>query len=160
VSGLTVAQFQALQAVVRAVPQRLGLFRNTLGHEPKNAPGRGLTCSVFLHEIAPTTSGLASTSLKVTFNVRLQMPMLDDPEDDIDPTLGSAAVSVMAGYAGGFSLTDVDTVGIDVRSVDIRGMAGTPMVAPFGYLDHDGKKYRAVLITVPLIINHVLTESA
>jgi len=160
VSGLTVAQAKALQSVVRAVPQRLGLFRNVLGHEPKNAPGRGLSCSVFVHEITPTTSGLNVTSLRVTFNVRLQTPMLEDPEDDIDPELVSAAVSVMAGYAGGFTLSEIEADGIDVRAIDIRGMSGAAMTAPFGYLNHDGKVYRAVVITVPIIINDVLAESA
>ena len=158
-SGLTIVQAKALQSIVRAVPARTGLFTNVGGREPKNAPGRDLTCWVFCNGIEPIRSGQSSTSLRVTFHVRLQVPMLQEPEDDIDPILMSAAVTVMAGYAGGFTLSAVEADGIDVRAIDIRGMERVSMGAAFGYRDQDGRKYRAVVVQVPILLNDVLTEA-
>jgi hypothetical protein len=159
VSGLTVEQARALRDIVKSVPNRLGLFRNTLGAEPKNAPGMGITCSVFCHAVTPILrSSIAATSLRVEFHVRLQIPWSTAPEEDLDPVLMSAAVAVMGGYAAGLRLSPAEAAGIDVRAIDIRGMEGVSMAAPFGTLDHDGKKYRAVLITVPILLNNVLTE--
>jgi hypothetical protein len=132
----------------------LGVFDRVSGHEPKNAPGTGLTAAVYFARMAPAqSSGLASTSGVVTFVVRIYNPMTQEPQDGIDPAILTAADSLCGAYAGDFTLGGL------VRNVDIRGMAGTPMSSQAGYLTQDGNTYRTVDITLPLIVNDLWAEA-
>lgn len=128
----------------------LGLFERVNTHEPKNAPGNGLTVAIWFQNVAPVrASGLAQTSARVEYSVRLYTNMLSDPQDMIDPNLAEAADVLINAYSGDFDL------GGNVRSVDLLGMAGVPLSAEAGYLNQDGKNYRVITITLPLIVNDV-----
>lgn len=132
----------------------LGVFDRVGTHEPKNAPGNGLTCSIYVNSVAPAnTSGLASVSAVVVFSIRVYNSMLQEPQDSIDPVTMNAVDSVLNTLAGDFDL------GGDARNIDFFGHEGTRVSAVAGYVTIDNKMYRVMTITVPVIVNDVWTEA-
>lgn len=129
-----------------------GLFERVNTHEPKNAPGEGLTAAIWVQSIGPTKSGLASTSVRVVFTVRIFQNMLLEPQDAIDPMVLSAVGTLMEAYTGDFTLGDL------VRNVDLMGSGGIALTAQAGYLSIDGKMMRVMDITLPVIVNDVWTQ--
>jgi|SRR5882757_4486280 len=134
-----------------------GMFDAVNGHEPKNAPGGQMTCAIWTQDLVPVnSSGLNSTSVRITFNVRLYLPALNtSPEqaDMIDPQMMDAADTLLADYVGNFTLSGL------LRDVDVRGADGNPLSAQSGYITQDGTVYRVLTIFLPLIINDLWTES-
>ncbi len=140
---------------VVAHAQETGYFGRVIRHEPKNAPGNGLTCAVWVQNLAPASrSGLAATSVVLTLSVRVYDGMLREPQDDIDVQILLAVQDLMNAYSGDFDL------GGTVSNVDLLGEEGTKMSAQAGYLNIDNKLYRAMIITLPIIVNDVWTQSA
>lgn len=134
----------------------LGVFETVNGHEPRSAPGNGLTCAVWADEIGPlpAASGLAEETTLVTMNVRIYTSMFSQPYDDIDPNMMSAVDSLFNAYVGAF------TLGGAVRNVDVLGEFGTGLIARAGYINQDGKLLRVMTITLPLVINDAWAEVA
>jgi hypothetical protein len=132
-----------------------GLFERVNAHEPKSAPGNGLTAAVWADEIGPDpgSSGLAATSGVVTFLVRLYTSMLSEPQDAIDPLMLSAVDTLMTAYSGDFELSGA------ARCVDLLGQTGKTLSAKAGYLNQDSKVYRVMTITVPVIVSDVWDQS-
>lgn len=132
----------------------LGLFDSVNQHEPKNAPGGSLICSIWWNGTeAVDSSGLASTTARVEFNVRLQIPMLRQPVDRIDPDIMNAQDILMGAYVGDFTLGGL------VRQVDVRGIHGEKLRAIPGYITQDQKVFRVADIQLPLIVNDAWTEA-
>jgi hypothetical protein len=133
-----------------------GLFERVNTHEPKNAPGNGLTCAVWADQITPVAaaSGLDATTGSVILNVRLYTSMLQQPYDAIDPNLVAAVDTLMSAYSGAFTLNG------EVRNVDLLGAHGTQLSARAGYINQDGKVYRVMTIMLPLIINDLWLQAA
>jgi hypothetical protein len=147
----------ALRALINKVASHamsLGLFDSVNTHEPKNAPGSGLSCAIWLQSLRPTrSSGLSATSVNLTLNIRIYTPMMQEPEDDIDLVMGSAAITLMNAYSGDFDL------GASVRDIDLLGMDGTPMSAQAGYLTIGSTMERVIVITLPIIINDMFLQA-
>ncbi|HYF74744.1 MAG TPA: hypothetical protein VD864_18095 [Nocardioides sp.] len=125
-----------------------GLFDRVNKHEPKNAPGRGLTCAIWVDRIEPARgrSGLRYTDVRVVMNVRIYTTMLQNPQDAIDPTVMKAVDVMMRAYTGDFGL------GHDDRFIDLLGMTqGHPLFGQSGYINIDNKVYRVFTLTVPVI---------
>ena len=133
-----------------------GHFERVNGHEPKSAPGNGLTAAVWAQDIGPVPagSGLQATSGLLVFNVRLYTPMISEPQDAIDPALMAAVHALFTAYSGDFDL------GGNVRCIDLLGQAGTPLSARAGYLEQDKKIYRVFTITLPVIVNDAWEQVA
>lgn len=147
---LTQEVFDALQSICLTT----GNFDRVSTHEPKNAPGRGLTCAVWLDKIGPAASGLSSTSARVTFKIRLYTSMLMEPADLIDPLLMKAADDVMAALTADFDLGGI------LRCIDLVGMGqGHPLSLESGYINIDTKVLRVYTINVPCIINDAWAQS-
>lgn len=129
----------------------LGLFEQVNQHEPKNAPGNGLTCSIWVERIGPlpAASGLAQTTTLVTLNARVYTSMLQQPYDAIDTNILTAVDTLINAYSGSF------TLGGAVRDVDVLGQFGTGLSAVAGYLNQDNKVYRVMTLTIPLVVNDV-----
>ena len=149
----------AASAIVDAVASHAmasGLFDRVSGHEPKNAPGSGLTAAVWADTIGPVpaASGLASTSGRVVLKVRLYTSMTMDPADAIDPEIMDAVDVLFAAYSGDFDL------GGSVRNVDLEGATGPGLSAQAGYLNQDGKLMRIMDITIPVIVSDLWTQVA
>lgn len=132
-----------------------GRFERALTHEPKSAPGNGLSVAVWVQNLRPIPggSGLASTSARLQLSVRLYTNMLADPQDKIDTRLLDAADALMAAYTGDFELGGL------IRNVDLLGEHGDPLSADAGYLEQDRKLYRVMVITLPLIINDLWSQA-
>lgn len=147
-----------IDAILNAVTSHAlasGWFERVNTHEPKNAPGNGLTCAIWMDTLAPAnSSGQASSSALVVLKVRIYTSMLAEPQDAIDPNVTRACSALITAYAG-----DLD-LGGNVRTVDLRGMAGTPLRAQAGYIPQDNRLYRVLDITLPLIVNDVWDEAA
>lgn len=136
-----------------------GLFGKVNGHEPKSPPSTGrnpdMTCFVWVQRVRPArTSGMDKTSVVLELNVRLYMPMKQEPQDSIDPTMLGAVHRLCAAYVGDF------TFGGLARAIDVRGIEGTPMTVDAGYAELSGVVYRVMTIVVPIIVNDVWTETA
>ena len=144
----------ALYDAVVTHAEKLGQFEQVNTHEPKNAPGNGLQCAVWVQEIGPTSSGLAVTSARVEFSVRIYSNMLQEPQDLIDPNIFKAVDALLTAYSGDF------TLGGTVRSVDLTGMGGNPLRAVAGYLAVDNKMFRIMTVTLPVLINDAWSQAA
>jgi hypothetical protein len=132
----------------------LGQFDQINRHEPKSAPGRGLTAAIWVDRLRPVrTSGLNSVSVALDVMVRVYLPMLTEPQDEIDPLMLDAVDALCATYGGDFQL------GGRVRSVDLFGAGGVQLQAQAGYMQQDGRLYRVMTITVPCVVNDLWTEA-
>jgi hypothetical protein len=147
-----------LPAILDAVTSHAlesGYFDRVNRHEPKNAPGRGISAAVWVDRVGPLPrgSGLASTAALVLLNVRIFTNMLSDPPDDIDPNLVAAADALIGAYSGDFDL------GGTIRCVDLLGAYSGGLGAQAGYLDQDGRKFRVLTISLPLVIDDAWAQS-
>ncbi len=143
------AAVNALFDDVVSIAQALGDFDSVNAHEPKSAPGNGLTAAVWVQDIrpAPRGSGLSATSGVVTFSVRIYTSFVAQPFDMIDPNVLSATTDLLGAFSGSFTLDG------DIRAIDLLGMYGAPLSAVAGYLNQDGKVYRISTVTLPFIVN-------
>ncbi len=130
--------------------QRLGVFESVTKHEPKSAPGQGHSVAVMLASVQAeaANSGLNITSARITFWVRVTTNMVASPQDQIDPDMLKVVDLIYEAINGDFDLT---TAG--VRNVDLMGMR-----TETGYLAQDGKLYRSMVTTIPVIVNDVWTQ--
>ena len=134
----------------------LGIFDRVNQHEPKNKPGRGLTCAIWIDRIEPARgrSGLASTTARVVFNVRVYTNMLQNPQDAIDPQVMEAVDLLIEAYSGDFQLGSPD------RWIDLLGATqGHEVMAQSGYINIDNMTYRVMTLTVPAIIEDAWTQA-
>lgn len=131
----------------------LGVFDTVNQHEPKNAPTSRITCAIWVQDMVPASSGLASTSFRITFNVRIYSAMLQEPQDAIDPEMMNAVDLLLADYIGNFTLGGL------LREVDVRGIDGNPLRVDAGYITQDGKVFRVLTISVPTVINDLYAEN-
>jgi len=149
--------FTALVAAATSVAQSLGLFEKVNGHEPKNAPAHGLNAAVWVQDLSPIQAGgLAATSGRVELSVRVYSNMLAEPQDGIDPRMLTAVAALIGAYTGNFEIGDLT----GVRGIDLLGAYGEPLKAKAGYLNQDGKLYRVMTITLPVIVNDLWTQAA
>lgn len=130
-----------------------GAFRRVNSHEPKAAPGNGLTYAVWPDTIEPigAASGLASVSGYVVLTGRIYGNMLMKPEDEIDPRILTAASTLINAYIGDFNFGDT------VRNVDLFGMYGQKLRAQAGYATIASTVYRIMDVTIPVVINDMYT---
>jgi hypothetical protein len=124
--------------------RELGIFERVNSHEPQNTPGTGLSCSITLASIAadPAASGLDAVSGVITFSVRLWSSMMQKPLDAVDPAVLAAVSALLAAYSGAF------TLGGTVRDIDLLALK-----AQSAYLTSEGKEFRVVEITVPIVVD-------
>lgn len=126
-----------------------GHFDRVNGHEPRNAPGKGLSVAFWLEDLrpVPAQSGLNATSVRIGLSARIYLPMVVEPQDGIDPAMLAAADALMRAYSADFDLGGL------VESVDLLGRHGEPLAGKAGYLEQDGTEYRVFVITLPLVVN-------
>jgi len=132
-----------------------GLFETVNGHEPKSAPGNGLTAAVWVETISPVRgrSGLAATSGRLELTLRVYQNFISEPQDAIDPAVLGAVDVLIAAYSGDFELGGL------VSNVDLLGANGAPLSAKAGYINQDSTLYRVMDITLPLIVNDIWSQS-
>jgi hypothetical protein len=145
----------ALYDALQSNALTLGVFDSVDDHEPVNPPGKGLTAALMMGDLgpAPHGSGLASTSARLEFAIRIYGPRLKTPRSNVDRDLLAATVLLIGQYSADFELVNVPD-GL-VRCIDLLGAYGEPVNAKPGWLTQDGSPYRVQEITVPLILNDV-----
>lgn len=150
------AAVSALFAAVVSEAQKLGGFEVVIAHEPKAAPQSLPALAVWTQSIGPVAavSGLSATSGRVSFRARVYLNFLGKPEDDIDPTLIALISTLLNAFSGGF------TLGETVMEIDLLGAYGQSLSADAGYISHDGKHFRVMEITLPVIIDDLWTQEA
>lgn len=133
----------------------LGFFERVNQHEPKNAPGNGLTCAVWVQRIDPIAkaSGLQKTSARVVLQMRLYTNMLTEPQDMIDPNMVKAVNALITCYSAIYTLGLEAQVLSDVRNIDLLGQTGVSLSAEAGYIEQDDGSYRVMTITIPVVVN-------
>ena len=134
----------------------LGQFEKVNTHEPKNAPGNRLSAAIWVQHIGPEPggSGLASTNVRIEFNLRIYSNMIAEPQDAIDPEILTAVDVLLNAYTGDF------TLGGTIQSVDLLGKGGTPLQAQAGYINQDGEMMRVMTVTLPVIVNDAWVQAA
>lgn len=144
----------AVYDALLTVPQASGFFDTVNGHEPKNAPGVGLSAGLWLDSVGPNPerSGGATVSLVCGFNLRLYTSMFAEPADAIDPNLMIAGCAMMAAYAGGFDIPGADAF------IDLLGMAGAGLHGQAGYIDLSGRLHRVFTLEIPVIVDDAFAE--
>ncbi|HZN70566.1 MAG TPA: hypothetical protein VFC00_02615 [Micromonosporaceae bacterium] len=131
-----------------------GHFERVNQHEPKSAPGNGLSAAVWVQRVQPhRSSGLAATSALVTLMLRMYSNMLQEPQDEIDPRIGGAVDAVITALSGDFEL------GGNARCVDLLGQGNPGVAAQAGYLTIGTTMYRVMDISVPIIVNDVWSQA-
>ena len=130
----------------------LGVFESVTTHEPKAAPGQGRRVAMWFSQYRPASSGLNESSAVIEFTIRLYNNMLKEPQDEIDPEVLTALDRVMNALHGDFTLGGL------ARNIDIRGSQGLALNARAGYIEQDGRLYRIVDITVPVVVNDLYQE--
>lgn len=144
---------KAIFAAVQTHALTSGQFDRVNRHEPKSAPGNGVSAAIWVQNLRPvTSSGLATTSARLQLSIRVYMNMLADPQDTIDERIIGAVDVLMAAYSGHFTLGGL------VREVDLLGADGDPLSADAGYLEQDGKLYRVMVISLPLIVDDLWAQ--
>lgn len=131
-----------------------GHFDRVNQHEPKNAPGTGVSAAIWVSDLLPVKSGLAVTTVRIVFNVRLFFNMTTGEGDDIDPALTNALSALFDEYSGDFTFDGT------VQCIDLLGKEGVPLAAKAGYLEQDNIKFRVYDITLPVIVNDAWTQTA
>jgi hypothetical protein len=132
-----------------------GHFEQVNGHEAANAPSHGLTAAVWTDSIqAIRSSGLASTTALLVFNVRIYTSIQSEPADAIDPSMISAVDDLCAAYIGDFTLDGL------VRQIDVLGAHGQPLLVRAGYIQQSGAIFRVMTITLPIISNDLWEQVA
>ena len=146
----------ALYDAVVTHAETLGQFEQVNTHEPKNAPGRGLSAAIWVDHIGPEPggSGLATTNVRIEFNIRIYSNMIAEPQDAIDPEILTAVDVLLNLYTGDF------TLGGTVQSVDLLGKGGNPLQAQAGYISQDNQMMRVMTITLPVLVNDAWTQPA
>ncbi len=151
--SLTIA-FRDARDRVASLALSSGFFDTVAQHEPKNAPGKGLSLFVWLLRVAPIqSSGLNSTSVRMDINAQLRCSMTREPQDDIDVDLLEAGDALCAAINGDLRL------GGAIRVVDVFGQHGVSLEGLTGYVDQDGHKFRVLDITVPCLVNDAWTQA-
>ena len=150
-SNFTAAQAKALFISIQSYAEQLGIFEGVNLHDPWNAPGNRLFCSITLGNVRPVApaSGLAEVSGQVTLQIRIWSSAIQKPLDNIDPEILAATCALMGQLAGGFTLSGT------VRDVDLFGLNAQP-----AYVDFEGKPLRVIEITCPIVVNDMFAEVA
>lgn len=148
-------EFEAIGDAIVSHALTTGHFDNVAGHEPKNAPGKGISGALWLDDVnaVPQVSGLAATSLLLTYSFRIYLDMLTEPQDRIDPDIARAAVEFMRKVSADFTLDGL------VDQIDLLGAYGAAFGCKAGYIDQDGRKFRVLIVTVPVLVHDVFEQS-
>lgn len=146
---------QTLFNAIESHAKASGLFDSVNTHEPKSAPGGNLHCAIYVSGLGPvpTGSGLAFTAGVLTVMARIYLPMIQEPQDKIDPTIIAATDTLMTAFSGDFEL------GGNARNIDLLGQTGEPLSARAGYITIDQTSYRSMDITIPIVVNDVFTQA-
>lgn len=127
-----------------------GYFRAVIDHEPRSAPTEeGLVCALIGISAEPTTSGMASVSMRVEVVVRVMLNGQAEPQGLIDPEVLGAADQIMGLMIANWRLP----LAAGVRQVDIFGEAGEKLRTVAGWTQIDQTQFRIADVFIPVLTN-------
>jgi len=140
----------ALFSALESHALKLGIFRRVDTHEPENAPGEGISCSILLGPLASdgTVSGLGTVSGTLTWLIMIWSSMMQKPLDGIDPAVLVAESTLLNEYSGNFTLGGL------VRNIDLLHLRSDPV-----YVEQEGKQFRVRQISLPMVIDDLWVMS-
>lgn len=149
----------AAQDLLESVARRSNRFDKVQTHEPKSAPGSGITWACWLQDLRPLAakSGLNVTSARILFMTRIYTNMFADNPDIIDVSVSAVAAEQMAAYNIAYSVQDEP--GHEVGWIDLLGDSGDPPFTRAGHLNQDGKLFRVLDTVVPVIAPDVFPQT-
>lgn len=132
--------------------KKAGIFKEVKTVEKKTTPVAGITAALYLAgiELVGKISGLGKGTGLYTFTLRLYSNVAQDPPDQIDPELAAVIDKVFNILCGDFELDG------NVRNIDILGEVSEGLKARAGHVEVGGAMYRAIDISIPLIIDDVV----
>lgn len=159
-SSVNTLPAKAIQQALASHAMSLGQFDSLVGmHEPRMRPTSDLHAALWLNGVTPIrTSGLNVVSVRMELLFRLYAPGEQEPQDDMDAVLLTAADRFMASLCGDFDLDDHVASGL-VRMIDIFGAYGQGLTAAAGWARWSDGMSRVVTITIPVICNDVWSEA-
>lgn len=123
-----------------------------IGSTPDNS---GLTGVLYVQGVRPIPagSGLNTTSVVVTFTLRLIRAMNSDPYGSIDADMVEAMDALINAYSGDFTLGGV------ISYIDLLGEHGTQLESDSGFLKlNEDQTFRIIDITIPCVVHDVWTQ--
>jgi len=161
-AGLDAAAILAVYDSLKSHAQSLKLFQAVTEHEPLNPPAGGLSCAILLGPLTPLSggSGLAATSGRLEFHVRIYAHRSQYPSARIERDVLGAACTLMGAYSADFELLIGNIASGLVRDIDLLGRYGAPLSMTPGWLAADGAPFRIADITLPLILNDIFGQVA
>ncbi len=133
----------------RTLCRKSGGFDFVASHELRKAPVQKFALGAWAARMRtiPGRSGLSSTSLLVTLQARIYMPLSGDP-DLLDTEMGRRIDLIFSALHGDITFT------ADEHEIDILGMFGDGMIVDMGWLPMpDNTPVRIGDIMVPIIVN-------
>jgi hypothetical protein len=135
-----------------------GHFDTVNAQKPTSVPNTGVNAMVEFGRMKRARgragSGLSATSVLLVVTVSCYLSAEQQPADDIDPQAVAAADALLAAYVGDFEL------GGTVRHIDVGASQGVELDAAAGWARVGGVDVRAVVVTVPMVVNDVWSEAA
>lgn len=132
----------------------LGVFESVNTFKVDEPAGTGITCGIWVDDITPLkSSGLASTSVRLLFKVRLFSSTEAAPESYLEEAMTDATDVLLTAYSGDFDL------GATVRAVDLLGAEGVPLSANAHFMNLSGVVFRVMDIAIPVLVNDAWEQS-
>lgn len=132
-----------------------GLFETVNEFKVDEPSGDGITAGIWADDITPIRSGgMAATSVRLTFKVRLFSSTEAAPESYLERAMVDAVSVLLTAYSGDFDL------GGNARAIDLLGMEGAALSANAHYMNLSGVIFRVMDIAVPVLLNDVWDQTA
>jgi hypothetical protein len=140
---------------------RTGRFASFNGGEPEAPPAADLTGAAWVEYLGPVpqTSSLHATTGLLIMNVRLYRSLQSDPAGAIDPEVTSATYLLMGAYSANFSLNIIDDDGRPAAWIDLLGQTRSRLEAQAGYLKQSDVTYRAMTLSVPIVLPNLWPQA-
>jgi hypothetical protein len=140
---------------LESLAKTLGVFDRVNLHEPVSAPSTGITCAIWNQagNPVPRRTGGNSTTFRFLYLIRLFHVLRIENPDVVDERMIDATSQIMTALSGDFDLGQAEW------EIDLLGAYGEPLSYQAGFIEYeDGPNFRAITITVPLIVNDVFSQ--
>lgn len=126
----------------------LGYFPTVVIGEPKSmAVNAVMTCAIFFRDIRVSKVMLNGPVLAMGTWARVYIPMLQEPQEQIEFALAQAYFAILNSLSGDITLGDT------VRNIDIGGADGSALDEKLGYADVSGTMCRVGDIALDVVID-------
>ena len=130
-----------------------GYFTDTGIGEPASPPDQ-LAAFLWMTSVSTPEVPLDGGDVQIqVVTLRIYQPAFESPPEDIEIELSNTLSQLLSDILG-----DAD-LGASIRHVDAGGIYGNNLSAEWGHLDQNGRIYRIVDLTLPLVVDGSSTIS-